>query len=90
MILQNILGAVAGLFCDGAKSNCALKVSMALQGALQSVILAQAGFAAGGLDGIVGEKIEDTIDNFFIIQKNGMSGIEDVLCQIEAEKENGR
>lgn len=87
MVLQNILGAVAGLFCDGAKSNCALKVSMALQGAMQSVVLASGGFAAGRLDGIVGEKIEDTINNFFTIQKEGMSGIEDVLCRIEAEKE---
>ena len=87
MVLQNILGAVAGLFCDGAKSNCALKVSMALQGAMQSVVLASGGFAAGRLDGIVGEKIEDTINNFFTIQKEGMAGIEDVLCRIEAEKE---
>ena len=87
MVLQNILGAVAGLFCDGAKSNCALKVSMALQGAMQSVVLASGGFAAGRLDGIVGEKIEDTINSFFTIQKEGMSGIEDVLCRIEAEKE---
>ena len=87
MVLQNILGAVAGLFCDGAKSNCALKVSMALQGAMQSVVLASGGFAAGRLDGIVGEKVEDTINNFFTIQKEGMSGIEDVLCRIEAEKE---
>ena len=87
MVLHNILGAVAGLFCDGAKSNCALKVSMALQGAMQSVVLASGGFAAGRLDGIVGEKIEDTINNFFTIQKEGMSGIEDVLCRIEAEKE---
>ncbi len=87
MILQNVLGAVAGLFCDGAKSNCALKVSMALQGAMQSVVLASRGFAAGRLDGVVGETVEDTINNFFTIQKEGMSGIEDVLCRIEAEKE---
>lgn len=87
MVLQNILGAVSGLFCDGAKSNCALKVSMALQGAMQSVILASKGFAANEYDGIVGHTVEDTIRNFFLIQKEGMPNIEDVLCRIEVEKE---
>ena len=87
MVLQNILGAVSGLFCDGAKSNCALKVSMALQGAMQSVILASKGCAANEYDGIVGHTVEDTIRNFFLIQKEGMPNIEDVLCRIEAEKE---
>lgn len=87
MVLQNILGAVSGLFCDGAKSNCALKVSMALQGAMQSVILAAEGCAANEYDGIVGHRVEDTIRNFFLIQKEGMPDIEDVLCRIEAEKE---
>lgn len=87
MVLQNLLGAVSGLFCDGAKSNCALKVSMALQGALQSVILASKGFAANEFDGIVGHTVEETINNFFLIQKEGMPNIEDVLCRIEAEKE---
>lgn len=87
MVLQNILGAVSGLFCDGAKSNCALKVSMALQGAMQSVILASQGCAANEFDGIVGRTVEDTIRNFFLIQKEGMPNIEDVLCRIEAEKE---
>lgn len=86
MILQNVLGSVAGLFCDGAKSNCALKVAMALQGAMQSVILAKAGFAAGELDGVVGKTIEETICNFFRIQKEGMPEIEDVLCDIESKK----
>lgn len=88
MILQNVLGSVAGLFCDGAKSNCALKVAMALQCAMQSVILASKGFAAGELDGVVGRTVEETICNFFTIQKEGMQTIEDVLCRIEADKEN--
>ena len=87
MILQNVLGSVAGLFCDGAKSNCALKVAMALQCAMQSVILASKGFAAGELDGVVGRTVEETICNFFTIQKAGMQTIEDVLCRIEADKE---
>lgn len=87
MVLQNVLGAVSGLFCDGAKSNCALKVSMSLQCAMQSVVLASRGFAANELDGIVGHTVEDTICNFFLIQKEGMPNIEDVLCKIEAEKE---
>ena len=61
---------------------------MALQCAMQSVILASKGFAAGELDGVVGRTVEETICNFFTIQKEGMQTIEDVLCRIEADKEN--
>ena len=86
-ILQSVLGSVAGLFCDGAKSNCALKVAMALQAAMQSLVLAKAGYAPNEVDGIVGHTVEETIDNFFLIQKKGMPNIEDVLCEIEAAKE---
>lgn len=88
MILQSVLGSVAGLFCDGAKSNCALKVAMALQAAMQSMMLAREGYAANEFDGIVGSTVEETINNFFLIQKEGMNGIEDVLCEIEAAKEH--
>ncbi len=86
MIMQTVLGNVAGLFCDGAKANCAVKVAMTTHAAIQAYLLAKSGFAAGENDGLVGKNIEETIVNFFRIQREGMSKIEDVTYQIECEK----
>jgi L-cysteine desulfidase len=86
MILQSVLGNVAGLFCDGAKANCALKVAMTIHSAIHAYLLAKAGFASGDNDGLVGKNIEETITNFFRIQREGMSKIEEVTYNIESEK----
>ena len=88
-ILQTVLGNVCGLFCDGAKANCAAKIAMALHSAMQSMILAEAGIGADVYCGLVDETLEDTIFNFFRIQKEGMGNLEDVLCDIEAGKSCG-
>lgn len=86
MVLQSVLGNVAGLFCDGAKANCALKVAMTIHSSIQAMILAKAGFASGENDGLVGRNIEETITNFFRIQREGMSKIEEVTYSIANEK----
>lgn len=85
-IMQTALGNVAGLFCDGAKGNCATKVAMALHSAMQSMLLAECGFAADEYHGIVGDTVEHTIENFYKIQREGMNNIMDVLYHIEVEK----
>ena len=86
MVMQTVLGNVAGLFCDGAKANCAVKVAMTTHSAIQAYLLAKSGFAAGENDGLVGKTLEETIVNFFRIQREGMAKIEDVTYQIECEK----
>ena len=81
-----MLGNVAALFCDGAKANCALKVSSTLAGAIQAALLAQEGIGAGEYDGLVGKDVSSTIQNFYRIQLEGMREVKEVLYEIELEK----
>ncbi|MCR4669273.1 MAG: L-serine ammonia-lyase, iron-sulfur-dependent, subunit alpha, partial [Clostridia bacterium] len=85
-ILQTVLGTVAGLFCDGAKADCATKVAMAIHSAFQIMLVAEAGRAADEFNGIVGVTVEDTIKNFYRIQREGMSNIMETLYNIEVDK----
>ena len=59
---------------------------MALHSAMQSMLLAECGFAADEYHGIVGDTVEHTIENFYKIQREGMNNIMDVLYHIEVEK----
>ena len=85
-ILQTQLGTVAGLFCDGAKADCATKVAMAIHSAFQIMLVAEAGRAADEFNGIVGCTVEDTIKNFYRIQREGMTNIMETLYNIEVDK----
>ena len=88
-VMQTVLGNVCGLICDGAKANCAAKVGMALHGALQALVLAEAGLGADARCGIVDCTLPQTIRNVFRLQREAMPQLERVLCRIEAEKAGG-
>ena len=85
-IMQTQLGTVAGLFCDGAKADCASKVSMAVNSAMQIAMVAEAGRGADEYNGIVGATVEDTIKNTYRLQSEGMHGIIETLFNIEMDK----
>lgn len=86
LVLKSVLGNVAGLFCDGAKSNCALRVSSTMAGAIQCALLALEDIGAGEFDGLVGRSVEETIRNFYRIQIEGMKEVKEVLFEIEKDK----
>lgn len=61
--IQNMAGNVTGMFCDGAKAGCALKVSTSVQAAMQSAYLAMDGIMIEESDGIIEHNVEDTLKN---------------------------
>lgn len=61
--IQNMAGNVTGMFCDGAKAGCALKVSTSVQAAMQSAFLAIDGIMIEESDGIIEKNVEDTLKN---------------------------
>lgn len=61
--IQNMAGNVTGMFCDGAKAGCALKVSTSVQAAMQSAYLAIDGLMIEESDGIIERNVEDTLKN---------------------------
>ena len=51
--VQNMLGNVTGMVCDGAKAGCALKVSTCTNAAVQAALLAIEGLSVHSTEGIV-------------------------------------
>ena len=62
--IQNMIGNVTGMICDGAKADCALKISTCTNAAMQAALMAVKGLRVKSTDGIVEEDVEKTIDNF--------------------------
>ena len=67
--IQNMVGNVTGMVCDGAKADCALKISTCVNAACQAAAMGIRGIRVQSTDGIV----EDTLDNFATLSTHGTS-----------------
>ena len=85
--VQNVVGNVAGLICDGAKSSCSLKIATGIQAAIQAAMLALNGIHVSGQDGIVSPCVEDTLKNLGRLGNQGMQITDQVILQIMLEKQ---
>ena len=85
--LQNTLGDIAGMLCDGAKAGCALKVATCTNTAVMAALMAMNNSGIKGTDGIVGYSEEQTIENFIKIATDGMNKMDQVILDIILKKE---
>ncbi|MDY3617886.1 L-cysteine desulfidase family protein [Agathobaculum sp.] len=85
--VKNMLGNVAGMFCDGAKASCALKVSTCANAAVQAAILAMNTHYIKGTDGIVGNTADETVANYCRILSEGVPELDKTLLDIIISKE---
>lgn len=88
--IQNMLGNVTGMICDGAKGGCALKVATCTSAACMSSALALRGIAIGCQEGIIEEDAEKTIENLGILSCEGGKEADRIILGIMLEKENKR
>ncbi len=86
MTVRNMVGNVAGMICDGAKSSCALKVASAVGAGIQAAMLALDGSAVPGNEGIVSEDIETCIANLGRLGSSGMRETDKVILDIMLHK----
>lgn len=84
--IQNMLGNITGMVCDGAKSGCALKVATCTSAACMSATLAMKGMAIGCNDGIIDNDAEKTIDNLCRIGNEGSLEIDRIILEIMLNK----
>ena len=84
--IQNMLGNVTGMICDGAKAGCALKVSTCTSAALQSAGMAVQGICIKSTDGIIEDDPEKTIENFCRLANSGMNAADDIILDIMLKK----
>lgn len=81
-IAHTIINSIAtsgGMICDGAKSSCAAKISLAVDGALTAYDMARQGMVYPVGDGVVTGDVEQTIRNMGRIAAEGMAGTDDVI-----------
>ena len=84
--IQNMLGNVTGMICDGAKAGCALKVATCTSAALQSAGMAVQGICIKSTDGIIEDDPEKTIENFCRLANSGMGASDDIILDIMLKK----
>ncbi|MBN2558592.1 MAG: serine dehydratase subunit alpha family protein [Clostridia bacterium] len=85
--IQNMAGNVTGMFCDGAKAGCALKVSTSVQAAMQAAYLAVEGIEIAESDGIIERNVEDTLKNIGKMSSNCSFMINNMIVDIMMHKQ---
>ncbi len=85
--IQNMAGNVTGMFCDGAKAGCALKVSTSTQAAVQAAYLAVDGIEIQKSDGIIEQDVEDTLKNIGKMSSGCSYMINNMIVDIMVNKE---
>ena len=71
--IQNMVGNITGMVCDGAKADCALKISTCINAACQAAAMGVRGIRVQSTDGIVEDNVEYTLDNFATLSTQGTS-----------------
>jgi L-cysteine desulfidase len=85
-VINNMIGDVAGMICDGAKPGCALKLSTAAGVAVKSAILALNGSVVPADNGIIGNTCEETIRNLGRVSMPGMLETDKIILETMIEK----
>jgi len=80
--MQNILGSICGMICDGAKEGCANKVQLSSGLAVKSAFLAMNGMRVQSGDGIVGGELSTLFENLGDLVREGMENTNSVIVKI--------
>lgn len=85
--IQNMMGSVAGIFCDGAKGGCAVKVAACAGEAVYAAMYAMDGSTIGVSDGINSTKAEDTAKNLAKLSHEALADVDMKVIEIMQEKQ---
>lgn len=80
--VQNMIGNLSGLICDGAKDSCALKLATAACTGVQMSNMARYGVVVPPRNGIVSDKVEESIRNLGSVASDGMSVTDKVILNV--------
>ena len=84
--VNNMFGNVSGMLCDGAKADCALKISTCVFAAFQCAAMALRSYSVKATDGIVETDPEETIRNFVRLGNEGSSKCDDLILEMLLQK----
>lgn len=80
--INNMLGDVSGMVCDGAKADCALKISTCVWTAFLCAWMALSGVSVKPAEGIVELDPEHTIRNFNRLGNEGSPALDKLIMDI--------
>lgn len=84
--IQNTIGNVSGMICDGAKAGCAMKVSTNSNVAVQSALLAMNEQAIQSTDGFIHDDVEKSIEAFCTLGNEGTRETDQWLLKLMMDK----
>ncbi len=87
--VDNMLGNISGMFCDGAKPSCASKIASSVDAAFQASFLALDDKVIEHDTGIIGDDVEMTIGNVGKIASEAMNEIDQMIVKIMTTHERG-
>lgn len=85
--IHNMVGDVVGMVCDGAKADCALKISSCVNAAFQAAFMAMRGVRVMETDGIVERDVEKTLDNFATLGNKSSGPMDAAILDMMLNKE---
>ncbi len=86
LAMNNMVGNVAGMICDGAKIGCALKTMTSVDAAFRAASLALSDIGIPESDGVVGRSGEESLRNLGRIAVQGMMSTDTEILRIMQEK----
>lgn len=86
LAINNMVGNVSGMICDGAKIGCALKTMTSTDAAFRSATLAMEGLGIPPSDGIVGKNGRESLKNLGRLSKEGFSRTDETIIEIMQKK----
>jgi L-cysteine desulfidase len=86
LAVNNMVGNVTGMICDGAKIGCGLKTMTSVDAAYRASTLAMAGIGIPDTDGIVRADGAGSLDNLERIARHGMASMDAEILKIMQEK----
>ena len=84
--VQNMIATLTGMICDGAKPSCALKLTSGVSTAVMSAIMAMEQKCVTAVEGIIEEKVNQSIRNLTKIGSEGMNETDKLVLDIMTHK----
>jgi L-cysteine desulfidase len=84
--VNNVIGDLSGLICDGAKPGCAVKAVTAVDTAIRSALMALKGYGLSANNGLIGQTAEESLRNLSRISLEGMFHVDPTIMNILQER----
>jgi L-cysteine desulfidase len=84
--IDNVIGDLCGIICDGAKPGCSMKIMSGAETAVRSAYMALAGYGLSESDGVLGSSPEESIKNLCRVSFEGMGLVDPTVVHILQDK----